>query len=251
VELLRQEFGGRGFDHLIFSGDATTLAFEREFSIAAELLGVLDSKQTPCLAVPGNHDAYTRESVRRKLFNHHFAPWLHGQRVDDHTFPFARKVGHAWLIAVNSSTANFWSFDASGAIGPEQLARLKLLCETLDARPRIMVTHYPLRAQNRKLERRSHRLRDHKEALAAARECGIGLWLHGHIHKPYILAAGDDLPFPTICAGSCTQTHRWCYNDCTLDGDALTVVQRKYDLASHRFEDGQRTELQIGNPKNR
>jgi 3',5'-cyclic AMP phosphodiesterase CpdA len=245
VKLLREEFASRGFDHLIFSGDATKLAFDREFSIAANLLGVLDTTQVPCIAVPGNHDLYTRDAAKRKLFDHHFGPWLAGQRIDEHTFPYARKVGPAWLIAVNSCTANWWTFDASGSIGPEQLTRLRQLCETLDGGPRILVTHYPLRTSRRKLERRSHRLRDHAAALNTAKECGIGLWLHGHIHKPYILDAGADLPFPTICAGSCTQTHRWCYNEYDLDGDVLRIVQRKYNLASHCFEDGMRSELRL------
>lgn len=245
VEALRQEFASRGFDHLIFSGDATKLAFESEFAIAAKRLGVGESGQLPCIAVPGNHDYYTKHATKVNYFDTHFKPWLQGMRVDGHAYPFAKKVGEAWLIAVNSSTANWWTFDASGAIGPEQLARLKVLCKSLDGGPRILVTHYPLRASRRQVERRSHRLRDHAAALATAKECGIGLWLHGHIHKPYYLEAGDDLPFPTICAGSCTQTNRWCYNDYTLRGPHLTIVQRKYSLASHCFQDGYRAELSL------
>src|SRR5262249_14583785 len=140
---------------------------------------------------------------------------------------------------------NWWTFDASGAVGDEQLQRFRKLCKTLDSGPRILVTHYPLRAPKRKPERRTHRLRDHQATLEAARDCGISLWLHGHIHKPYILAPGDDLPFPTICAGSCTQTHRWCYNDYTLENRLLRITQRKYNAINHAFEDGLRTELTL------
>jgi 3',5'-cyclic AMP phosphodiesterase CpdA len=245
VEAMRADFHSRGFDLLVFSGDATKLAFESEFAIAAQRLGVGEPGQLPCIAVPGNHDYYTKRAATLDLFRTHFEPWLQGERVEGHPFPFAQKAGHAWLIAVNSSTANWWTFDASGAIGGEQLARLKALCSSLDAGPRILVTHYPLRASRRQVERRSHRLRDHAAAIAAAKECGISLWLHGHIHKPYYLEAGGDLPFPTICAGSCTQTNRWCYNDYTLDGNRLTIVQRKYSRESHSFSDGYRAELTL------
>ncbi len=245
VELLRQEFISRGYDHLIFSGDATKLAFEREFANAAERLGVNDPAQPPGIAVPGNHDFYTRDARDRRLFDVHFKPWLTGHRIDDHVYPFAQRAGHAWLIAVNSSTPNWWTFDASGMMGPEQLARLRTLCSTLDGGPRIMVTHYPLRAPNRKPERRSHRLRDHAAAMTTAKDCGISLWLHGHIHKPYYLDVGPDLPFPTISSGSCTQTGRWCYNDYTLNGHHLQVVQRKYDILQHAFTDGMHAELQL------
>lgn len=248
TELLRQEFASRNFDHLIFSGDATKLAFESEFIIAAKRLGVHEANQPPCIAVPGNHDYYTRHAAGQLYFDKHFAPWLTGRRIGDHAYPYAKKAGDAWLIAVNSATANWWTFDASGAIGTEQLARLRELCATLGAGPRILVTHYPLRASRRQVERRSHRLRDHAAALAVAKECGINLWLHGHIHKPYYLKAGDDLPFPTICSGSCTQTNRWCYNEYTLAGHTLRIVQRKYDFAAHRFNDGYHAELTLNNP---
>src|SRR5262249_14913330 len=46
-------------DWIIFSGDATTLAFEAEFAQAAALLGVTGPDRLPGLAVPGNHDYYT------------------------------------------------------------------------------------------------------------------------------------------------------------------------------------------------
>jgi 3',5'-cyclic AMP phosphodiesterase CpdA len=245
IEALRRDFRERGYQHLIFSGDATTLAFEREFELAADWLGVHDEKQLPAIAVPGNHDLYTRSAATQNLFDVHFSPWLQGQRVDKHLYPFAKKVDDAWLIAVNSSTANWWSFDASGEIGTEQLKRLETLCSTLGEGPRILVTHYPLRAPKRKPERRSHRLRDHVAALETAKKCKIAMWLHGHIHKPYILEAGGDLPFHTLCAGSGTQTHRWCYNDYTLEGDRLLVRQRVFNPASQRFGDGTTTELKL------
>lgn len=245
VDAMRREFASRGFDHLIFSGDATKLAFEREFAFAAEKLGVQDRNQVPCIAVPGNHDYYTRHAAKLQLFEKHFQPWLAGQRVGEHAYPFAKKVGDAWLIAVNSSTANWWTFDASGAIGAPQLDRLKVLCQSLDGGVRILVTHYPLRAPNRRPERRSHRLRDFAAALQAVKDCRISLWLHGHIHKPYLLEAGDDLPLATICAGSGTQIQRWCYNDYQLDGADLRIRQRVFNPESQRFDDGYQKTIRL------
>ena len=61
---LRREFGGRGFDQLVFSGDATTMGFPAELRAAAARLGVGDSSLPRGLAVPGNHDVYVRRSVR-------------------------------------------------------------------------------------------------------------------------------------------------------------------------------------------
>ena len=144
----------------------------------------------PGFAVPGNHDYYTRAVPSAAgLLRGVFAPWQHGERVGDEHYPFARKVGHVWLIGVNSRTAEPLDWDASGAVGADQLERLRELCAPLDAGPRIVVTHYPLRTAHGQVESRVHRLRDHAAALAAAAECGVGLWLHGHIHRGFVLPA--------------------------------------------------------------
>jgi 3',5'-cyclic AMP phosphodiesterase CpdA len=245
VVVLREDLRSRGYDHLIFSGDATKLAFPREFANSAERLGVGDPSLPPAIAVPGNHDYYTGYAVSAGHFESHFAPWLAGERIDAATYPFARKVGPAWLIAVNSSTANFWTFDASGAIGPEQMDRLHALCRRLDAGPRILITHYPLRAPNGRPERRTHRLRNHADALKIAKECQISLWLHGHIHTPYVLPPTAEIPFPTISAGSCTQTNKWHYNEYLLAGNTLTVTHRRFDMAVRAYRDAGTTTLTL------
>ena len=61
---LRREFAGRGFDQLVFSGDATTLGFAAEMTESARRLGVGDATLPPGIAVPGNHDVYVRHSAR-------------------------------------------------------------------------------------------------------------------------------------------------------------------------------------------
>ena len=242
---LAEDVRTRGYDHVVFSGDATTLAFDAEMSGAAAALGVGADGVPAGIAVPGNHDYYTRWAIVSGTFEKHFSVWQGGLRVDNHTYPFAQKVGHCWLIGLNSSTANWWTFDASGKVGAPQLERLKKLCAVLDPGPRIVVTHYPLRAGSGKVERRSHRLVDHKAALAAAVECGVSLWLHGHIHKPFRLAPSAAIPFPVICAGSATQTNKWSYNEYAIDGSRLVGVRRVFDLAAKRYADAERFEFDL------
>ncbi len=244
VEALLHEFRTRNFDHLIFSGDVTKLAFESEFRLAAARFA--DPTLPPILGVPGNHDYYTGTATRAGHFEKHFAPWLAGERVEGQTYPFARKVGGAWLLGVNSSTANWSLWDASGAIGREQGERLVKLCERLDAGPRILVTHYPLRTAKGNVERRTHRLRDHVSALELAKACRVSLWLHGHIHRGYVLPASDAIPFPVICAGSCTQTNRWMYNEYEIDGNSLSMLRRTFDFEKKLFVDGERVQLPLG-----
>src|SRR5262245_48640581 len=141
VEALLRELRERPFDQLVFSGDATTMAFENEMAESAHRLGVWDTTLPPCLAVPGNHDLYTFGAARKRVFEFAFSAWQQGERIDpDHTYPFARKAGHVWLIALNSATPNFWPWDATGKVGEEQLERFRRLAAKLDPGPRIVVS---------------------------------------------------------------------------------------------------------------
>jgi len=54
------------WDYLVISGDLTTLALEREFRKARELLEPLIEKG-PLILTPGNHDRYVRRSLHPDL----------------------------------------------------------------------------------------------------------------------------------------------------------------------------------------
>jgi 3',5'-cyclic AMP phosphodiesterase CpdA len=235
---LTAEFRERRPDHIIFSGDATALGFESEFRRAAEALGVGNSAAPAGLAVPGNHDYCTIPAAASGQFERHFAPWQQGERVDAHVYPFAQKVGPAWLIAVNSCTGNRWAWDAAGSVGGEQLDRLERLLQRLEGGLRILVTHYPVALWNGKRERRTHGLRDLDKVLAVATRGKISLWLHGHRHGFYHLLPTAHVAFPILCAGSATQTRCWSYGAYVLDGTHLHVQRRVFDLASGAFIDG-------------
>jgi 3',5'-cyclic AMP phosphodiesterase CpdA len=235
----------RGIDRVVFSGDATALGFEEEVARAAELLGVGRPGMPPGLAVPGNHDYCTRAAMAGGHFERHFAPWLAGERLDGATYPFAQRVGHAWLIAVNSSRANRLPLNATGRVGAEQLGRLAELLHRLEGGPRILVTHYPLVGIHGARDRHSRELRDREDLLAVARRGGVGLWLHGHCHCPYRHGASAELPFPVVCAGSATQKGLWSYGEYTLRGRRLRAVRRVYDAESGAFRDVEEFELEL------
>ncbi len=246
VDALKTEFRERHFDHLVFSGDATTMAFDREMNDAALKLGVGDATLPPGIAVPGNHDLYTYGSVRRRVFEAAFSPWQQGERADDvHTYPFARKVGHIWLIALNSARANLLPWDATGKVGLAQLERLRRLTSKLDAGPRIVVSHYPILTRGRRPEPRWHRLRDWRRVRDAAAECGTNLWLHGHKHAWYVLPAGANQPFASINVGSSAQVKLWGYHDYTIEGGHLRGMRRIYNPATGRFDERDSFELDL------
>jgi len=249
VEALLREFHERPFDHLVFSGDATTMAFESEMTEAARRLGLWDATLPPGLAVPGNHDLYTYGAGRKRVFEFAFSAWQRGERIDAaHTYPFAQKVGHVWLIALNSATPNLLPWDATGKVGTAQLVRFRELCATLGPGPRVVVSHYPLLTRLRQPEARWHRLKDWEQARDAAAACGVSLWLHGHKHAWYVLPAGDRQPFHSVCVGSSAQETIWGYHEYEIDGSKLSALRRMYDPAVGRFVDFERFELDLWEP---
>src|SRR5262249_19954167 len=129
LSALTAELRDRAIDHVVFSGDATAMGFEEETARAAHLLRV---GEMPGLAVAANPDYCTPTAVRSGHFERHFAPWQEGVRVEDAVYPFAQHVSGLWLVAVNSATANRWAWDARGAVGADQLDRLRRLLARLD-----------------------------------------------------------------------------------------------------------------------
>jgi 3',5'-cyclic AMP phosphodiesterase CpdA len=240
---LRAEWRERRPDRVVFSGDATALGFPEESARAAEWLGVGD-QATPGLAVPGNHDMLTRRADSGH-FEQYFAPWLIGERIGTEVYPFAQRVGPAWLVAVNSAVPNRRPTDARGRVGAAQLERLAELLRRLDSGPRILVTHYPVFATHGGPEKKHHALRDLAELIAVARDGGVLLWLHGHRHDAYHHAATADVPFPVICAGSATDVKTWSYGEYTIDCDRLSAVVRVFDSERDGFRDGTTFEVAL------
>jgi 3',5'-cyclic AMP phosphodiesterase CpdA len=245
LAVLAKELRQRAPDRVVFSGDATALGFTSEFRRAADLLGVADPHGPHGLAVPGNHDYYTRAVAASGLFEKYFAPWMGGERVDGATYPFAQRVGAVWLVGVNSCTGNRWPWDAAGSVGHEQRERLRVLLGRLEPGPRILVTHYPVALASGRHERRTHGLRDLADLITVAAQGGVCLWLHGHRHDVYHLPEPGQAPFPVICAGSATQTGHWSYGEYTLEERRCRVVCRVYDPAARRFREGLAYELQL------
>jgi 3',5'-cyclic AMP phosphodiesterase CpdA len=231
--------------HVIFSGDATHLGFEAEFLCARRLLGLEGGDCLPGLAVPGNHDYYTRAVVSAGVFERHFEPWQSGERIDGERYPFAQRVGPLWLVAVNSCVPNRWNWDARGRVGRAQLERLEQLLDRLGPGLRILVTHYPVCKANGRREDRYHGLRDLAELVTVATRGGVSLWLHGHRHGFYHHARPRLAPFPVICAGSATQSKRWSYGEYTIQGSTLHGLRRMWDPEARCFRDTSHFELEL------
>jgi len=241
VAAMMRDIRERGNEHVVFTGDATTMAFESEFSAAARCLDL----NIPGLAVPGNHDYYTRSAVHAGFFERFFAPWQAGQRIGVETYPFAQKAGSCWLIGVCSARSNALLWDARGGVDEPQRQRLHQLLKRLSPGPRVLVTHYPLYLADGEPEHRWRLLRDWRNFRALAVDNGISLWLHGHRHTGYVLPATADQPFPIICAGSATQDGRWSWNEYIIRGSRLTMNRRTWEPEEQRFFDAETRVIEL------
>lgn len=232
-------------DHRIFSGDASGLGFESEVSLAASLLQVTEHRNCGALAIPGNHDYYTRRAARSGCFERCFDAWQKGERIDEHPYPFAQKAGQFWLVAVNSSTPNRGVIDASGEVGAAQLERLDALLTRLSPEPRILVTHYPICLWDGSPEKHHRRLRDLDRVLDTVAKHGICLWLHGHRHQAYHLQETPRAKFPVICAGSATQEGRASYGIYEIEESRLSGRRRGFSFDRDAFEDVEQFEIRL------
>lgn len=241
LEALRADLDERRPDHVVFSGDATAMGFEREVQRAAELLPL----SWPGLAVPGNHDYCTASAMHSGAFERHFSGWQTGERIDDEIYPFAQRVGGIWLVAVNSATANRFPWDARGRVGKPQLDRLGRLLDRLNPAPRILVTHYPIARACGRPEGLMRELRDLQELIEVARQGFVSLWLHGHRHDSYDHRRSHKVPISSFCAGSTTQSRRWSYGEYIIRGHHLSASQRVFDPATNSFLPGRTFEIDL------
>jgi 3',5'-cyclic AMP phosphodiesterase CpdA len=235
--VMANDLRSRGYDHIVFSGDATTLGLRMEFDEVNRILKPHDGWPA-ALAVPGNHDYYTWRAVRIGDFEKAFAPWQKGERVDEHIYPFAQRAGPMWLVGVNSAGANLAFWDSRGRVGAAQLERLAELMRRLPPGPRVLVTHYPLCLEDGKPETLWRRLRDARRLADIAKTTDVRLWLHGHRHVSYFRKPDQWLPFPVICAGSATQAGRWSYNEYTFVDNQMYIRRRVWSPAASQFVDG-------------
>ena len=103
--------------------------------------------------VPGNHDAYTRNSPARLL--HAFDPWMRGDDAGAHPldeaerFPYVRIRDRIALIGVSSAVPT-GPFMATGRVGIRQMSRLRDALEHLghEGYCRIIMIHHPVRRQD-------------------------------------------------------------------------------------------------------
>jgi 3',5'-cyclic AMP phosphodiesterase CpdA len=168
-------------DHVLITGDLTTTALPEEFARAAEVLRPLLRSTERATVIPGNHDRYTGNSMRRRHFERAFGRFAGGAE-----YPWLRIIaGRTAVLALDPSRP---ALSARGRLPTEQLHAARVLWEEQrEAIDRLIVAcHYPIEApEGLRDDLRWKRLMN-AEALAEWLETvGPHIYCCGHVHRAW------------------------------------------------------------------
>lgn len=190
VRAIADEVAGSGIDHVVVTGDLSNLALESEFDRARALFERMGLDASRLTVVPGNHDVYTRGSLRTRRFEKYFSPWLRGDLPDlavdvgGARFPVVKLRGSVAFIALTSAVPQ-WPFVAAGILGRAQLDALERVLahpEVIRRTPVLALHHPPVHRWSR-VKTHLEGLRDSDDLLRVLSRVSHGLILHGHLHR--------------------------------------------------------------------
>ncbi len=176
-------FHERKVEAVLITGDLSSTSHPQEFLLAKEFINNLKSEGFRVFTLPGNHDHYTRQAYKSKLFYDFF-----DSKYDEHSDYCLKKDGvtatalkeHWWLVVLDTALSTSL-LSSNGLFSPEIEQRLK---EVLDKIPFndavILMNHFPIFSNefSRKNLLRREAL---KQLLEKHKQ--VKFFLHGHTHR--------------------------------------------------------------------
>ncbi|MCH9683180.1 MAG: metallophosphoesterase [Deltaproteobacteria bacterium] len=202
-----------GVQRLIVTGDLTNLALEPEFDLVQRKLR---ESPVPVTVIPGNHDTYTRGSIRAGRFEAFLDEFMEGERLGKAQYPFVVRDQGTALIGVSTAIANLLLY-AIGRVGADQLARLgKILDATAqEGLRRVVLIHHPVVDG---VAGARHDLVDRDAFAEVIARHGADLVLHGHEHRivnTVLRGPAGPVPVHGVSSGTSVSTkpgHRACFS---------------------------------------
>ncbi len=181
-------------DHIAVTGDLINIGLPHEITNARAWLSSIGTSDTVSL-VPGNHDAYVRDTLAQAIAA--WGPHLTGDGCAEPGFPYVRRRSDIVVIGVSTAIAT-GPFMATGRIDAPQLQRLAhILAETgLAGLCRVILMHHPAIEGAAKWK---SRLIDAEQFRSVIAQTGAELVLHGHTHTSTVnWMDGPVRPIPVV-----------------------------------------------------
>jgi len=182
-------------DVVVFTGDFTNFSIREEFEECAELFAPLHEELGDRLfAIPGNHDCYTRRSVRKQLLEFHL-PWVRTDpvsRMDLNDRLTILSVHHSVPMRVRSN----------GLVTDETQDALRRAFDACRAEGRtvILAGHFAYATPVEHPETPEHKLLGDAAFAELVREYAPPLYLHGHKHVRWAIRPKETPA--TLCLNS-------------------------------------------------
>ncbi len=216
-------FQALNVDVILLGGDFTSTSMKEEFILAKNFVLSLTR---PWIAIPGNHDVYTKRSFIKQTYYQHFqnrTPALYSLAKEGME---AHKIDPLWwVIALDTSRPT--NLRSSQGFFSEKLEeRLDGLLSVIPDKEKIILfNHYPFFPQE---EEKHSLLRGEALEKLIRRHPKIALYLHGHTHRHVVAdLQGDELPI-ILDSGSCGETKRSTCNIIDLNPSGCKVTTFQY-----------------------
>ena len=218
-------------DWLFYAGDSVGMGLDAEFRAAApRLADLFRFARRGVVAVPGNHDFYTRRSVASFRRTMDLAPGtdLPGLFPDFPGAPVVRFLSHdAAVVAFETACPHFFFWNSSGRLALRTRDALRALLDhsRVASLSRVfLLTHYPPDDSDP-----FHGFPDAAPLAALLANRPNLVFLHGHVHR----LSSREIPMgaatlPVYCSGSLTKARAESFWLHTLDGATLRSVPARW-----------------------
>jgi 3',5'-cyclic AMP phosphodiesterase CpdA len=229
---LIETFKQQQITHVIISGDVSTTSSEKEFIKAQEFIRALEKEKFPVFLIPGNHDNYTKNTNKNKLFYSHFSCVNHplfGYELKSHSAAAHYLGDHVWLVLVDT-TEPAPVYVSTGHYKAKCDQHLKTLLQAIPASDHVvLINHFPLQDIESKRRRLigsdllQETLKNHPN---------VKLYLHGHTHKPLVQdLRGAKLPIVSD-SGSLTHYKKGSWNSLEIYPKSCQITNFRQQASS-------------------
>jgi 3',5'-cyclic AMP phosphodiesterase CpdA len=232
-------------DHIIITGDLTTVGHPKEFERAKQYIEKLQSicGSDSITIIPGNHDV--SNDIIDKLWRpdnklYYYLEYFkkYHTMTGNYFFPFTKKLGELFIVGLDSSGRDL---ALGGKVSSEQVERTAEIYQSSIAREsfKLLLLHHHIHHRSIPfipdlLIKNFVDLSNSREIISLAQESQIDCILHGHIHEKY--KESDDLSL-IRCAGMTLLPEKEkdeksiCYDMLIWENGKMTIEEHSIPIA--------------------